>query len=370
MRIEMVVPSMIAAGMETVVANLSRSLVRRGHAVGITCLQTRGVLADALDGEGIRVNMVDASGPGTLLWPSALTHWIRRVAPDIVHAHSGVWMKSARAARGAGVRAMIHTMHGFPDVDPWHRPWIERAAARWTSAITVVSEPLRQYVTQTLHVDAGRVHLLLNGVDATRFRPGTAADANPRFGQPARRFIIGHIGRFSPVKNHALLLESFQRVRTEFPEAFLVLVGDGPLREEVRARASAIGLTEHVAFPGVHADASPLYRDFDLFVLPSLLEQTSMSILEAMASGTPVVATDVGGSAALLDQGHAGVLVPSGDADALATAILELMRDPERRRELGRRGRARVLAEYDHEKMVDRYETLYHDLAGAPRRAP
>jgi sugar transferase (PEP-CTERM/EpsH1 system associated) len=364
MRIEMVVPSMIAAGMETVVANLSRSLVKRGHRVGITCLQSRGVMADALEGEGIRVTVVDASGPGTLLWPAALRNWFRKLSPDVVHAHSGVWMKSARAAHLAGVRTVLHTMHGFPDVDPWHRPWIERLASLWTTAIAVVSEPLRTYVVDTLHVAPARVHLLLNGVDAAKFRPAAAGEAGARFGQGPGRVIIGHIGRFSPVKNHALLLDAFARVHAEHPEAYLVLVGDGPLRDEVRARASSLGIAEHVAFPGIFLDAAPLYRDMDVFVLPSLLEQTSMSILEAMASGVPVIATGVGGSPALLDHGKAGVLVPSGDVNMLADSMCALIRDPNLRRELGLRGRARALAEYDHEKMVDRYESLY----GVPSR--
>jgi glycosyltransferase involved in cell wall biosynthesis len=360
MKIEMVVPSMVAAGMETVVADLSRSLVGRGHSVGITCLQARGNLGEQLDGEGIRVSAVSTSGLARMFWPAPLTRWFRRLHPDVVHAHSGVWLKAARAARAAGVPTVIHTMHGIPDVDPWYRPLIERWAAMATTTITVVSEPLRTYVVDQLHVRPNRVHVLPNGVNTERFKPGPGpGEIRRRFELGSDRVIVGHVARFSPVKNHKLLLDAFATVRTECPEAFLALVGDGPLRGLVQAQATSLGITEHVGFCGLFMDPAPLYRDFDVFVLPSLLEQTSMSLLEAMASALPVVATRVGGSPDLLDHGNAGTLVESGDQGQLANALISLIRDPGKRQQLGRSARARVLAVYDHEKMVDGYETFY-----------
>jgi glycosyltransferase involved in cell wall biosynthesis len=360
MKIEMVVPSMVAAGMEMVVADLSRGLVGRGHSVGITCLQSRGHLGEQLVGEGLRVSVVTTTGLASLLWPAPLTQWFDRLQPDVVHAHSGVWLKAARAARAARVRTVIHTMHGIPDVDRWYRPLIERWAARATTTITVVSEPLRKYVVDKLHVCPNRVHVLPNGVNTGRFKPGPGpGEVRRRFELGSDRVVIGHVARFSPVKNHELLLDAFARVRTECPEAFLALVGDGPLRGQVQAQATSLGIAEHVGFCGLCMDPSPLYRDFDIFVLPSLLEQTSMSILEAMASALPVVATRVGGSPDLLDHGHVGTLVESGDQAQLANALISLIRDPGKRHQIGQSARARVLAVYDHEKMVDGYETFY-----------
>jgi glycosyltransferase involved in cell wall biosynthesis len=359
-KIEMVVPSMIAAGMETVVANLSRSLTRRGYSVGITCLQRLGELGEKLQSEGIRVRVVTTPGLGTMLWPRPLSRWFREVGPDVVHAHSGVWMKAARAAHAAGVPNVIYTMHGFADVAEWHRTLIERLAATWTTTITVVSEPMKPYVLETLRVKPSRLRVLPNGVDTDHFRPGApTGEIRRRFGLEPDRVIIGHVGRFSPVKNHELLLHAFARVHDDRPEAFLVLVGEGPLLVAMQELTASLGIARHVGFWGVCMDMAPLYRDLDVLVLPSILEQTSMSILEAMATGLPVIATRVGGTPALLDDGGAGILIPSADVSALADALTLCIGDSAQRREIGLRARARVLAEYDHEKMVDAYEVLY-----------
>ena len=359
LRIELVVASLPTAGMEMVVAHLARGLLARGHDVGITCIEERGPLGEQLACEGIRVSVVPAPGLRTILFPNALADWFRELRPDVIHVHSGAWLKAARAARKAAVPHIVYTAHGLFETEQWHRPLLERWSARCTDAMVVVSEPLRTALS-AVGVDPDRIIVLPNGMDTDQFRPGPASGTvRGRFGLAADAFVIGHVARFTPVKNHALLIDAFARVVKERPSAFLALIGDGPLRSAAEDRALMLGIADRIGFFGMASELPAIYRDFDLFVLSSLSEQTSISLLEAMATGIPVVATAVGGTPDLVDRGAAGRLVPSEDAGALANAIVALFDDETARRTLSDAGRRRVVDHYGMEAMLDGYETVY-----------
>lgn len=346
------------AGMEMVIARLAHKLVARGHEVGITCTEYVGDLGEALADRGFEIGLAPLPGMRTILFPHELERRLRERRPDVVHVHSGVWLKAARAAARAGVPRVIHTIHGLLDREPWHGPLLMRWAARYTDAIAAVSRPLVVYLRDVVHVPNGKVIYLPNGIDTSVFSPAKGDGRLRRhFRLSDDRFIIGHVGRFAPVKNHALLIEAFARLHARRPASFLVLIGDGDLRPEIEARIAGLGLRDHVGLYGLADDPGPLYRDLDLFVLPSLAEGTSMSLLEAMATGLPVVATRVGGNPDLV--ADTGILVPSGDASALADAMERVIDRPEEGRALGAAARDRIQAGYDEDGVVDRYESLY-----------
>ena len=184
---------------------------------------------------------------------------------------------------------------------------------------------------------------------------------------------MGCVARFDPIKNHELLLEAFALVRRAHHGAVLVLVGDGSSRESLEHRAQQPDLRGSVVFAGDRSDTPDLYRCFDVFALTSKAEGTSMSILEAMATGCCVVATDVGGSGALLDQGAAGVLVPPGDTMALADRLNAVLDDAAQRRKLGELARARAVHTYSQRTMALRYLAIYRDVlcrVSGPRPVP
>jgi sugar transferase (PEP-CTERM/EpsH1 system associated) len=360
LRIEMTVPSMPIGGMETVVARLARALTARGHDVGITCIETLGAFGEVLRREGLRITVVRLPGTRTILFPAALTRWFRELRPDVVHTHSGAWLKCARAAAHAGVPRILHTAHGLLDREPWHGPPLMRWAALYTKAIAAVSRPLHDYLRQRARIPAGRLHVVPNGIDTSAFQPGAWSGAvRARFRLSDDRVLVGHVGRFTAVKNQALLLEAFALLCRKHPAAFLVLVGDGALRLDLERSVAQLGISDRVGFFGSAHELAPIYRDFDVFVLSSLAEGTSMSILEAMATGLCVVATAVGGNPDLLDAGNAGCLVPSSDARALADTLGLLLANPERRLNLGRAARNRAVSTYSHDAVIDRYEALY-----------
>jgi glycosyltransferase involved in cell wall biosynthesis len=364
--IEMVLPAMEAAGMEAMTARLTRALAARGHHVGVTCIVEGGVLADQLRADGFRVAVVPALGLRSIVRAPLLESWLRSVAPDVVHVHSGAWLKAARAARRAGVPRVVHTSHGLigDDEEPWYMPFLHRWAARYTDWVVPVSAPLRDYLARRVNIAAARMRVIPNSVNTEHFRPGPPTGALRRkLGIASDCFVVGIVARLDPVKNHALLIDAFAAVRAEVPRVTLVIVGEGPLRGSLESRARSLGVASDVHFFGVSNDVASIYRDLDVFVLPSNAEGTSMSILEAMASGVCVVATAVGGTSDLLANGATGMLIPAGNPTALANALIVVLRDHGLRRHLADAGRARAEEQYSEPAMLDAYEALYRGLA-------
>lgn len=366
LKIEMVLPAMEAAGMEAMTARLTRALAGRGHQVGVTCIVEGGVLADQLRTEGIRVAVVPALGLRSIVRAPLLESWLRSVAPDVVHVHSGAWLKAARAARRAGVQRVVHTAHGLigDDAEPWYMPFLHRWAARYTDWVAPVSSPLLDYMARRVNIDAAKMRVIPNSVNTQHFRPGPQAGAlRKKLRIASDCLVVGIVARLDPVKNHALLIDAFARVRAQVPAVALVIVGDGPLRGSLESRARSLGIESDVHFVGVSNDVAAIYRELDVFVLPSNAEGTSMSILEAMASGVCVVATAVGGTSDLLANGASGMLVPAGNPAALANALTVVLRDGARRRYLADAGRTRAEERYSEPVMVEAYEELYRDVA-------
>jgi glycosyltransferase involved in cell wall biosynthesis len=360
LRIEMVLPSLFPAGQEMMVARLTRGLAGMGHDVGITVTMEEGSLAQTLRTAGHDVTLVPAPGLKTNWRAEGLIARFRSRRPDVVHVHSGVWLKAARAARAAGIPRVIHTVHGLLDQEPWYGDTLKRLAARATDVVVAVSEPLRRFLVDGVHLDPRRVVTLPNGVDTVQFRPGADARAlRKRLGFRPDGPVIGHVARLAPIKNQTLLLDAFATLIRRVPDAALVIVGDGPERPVIEGHIRQLAIEHAVRLVGEVEDAAPFYRGFDVFVLCSNAEGTSMSVLEALASGVCVVATQVGGNPALLRDGGCGVLIPPADAPALLGALESVLSDSTRRQALGAAGRLHVEANYSEQRMLDRYVELY-----------
>ena len=172
MRIVMVLPSMPAAGMEVLVGRLSLGLKGRGHDVSISCIEELGSLGEALRSDGVAVEVIPMPGLWSNVNPHALTEHLRRLDPDVVHVHSGAWLKAARAAHLAGVLRVVHTVHGLHDVEPWYGPALMRWATRLTDAVVAVPAPLVSYLVDDVRLPSVKVHLVPNGIDTQTYEPG------------------------------------------------------------------------------------------------------------------------------------------------------------------------------------------------------
>jgi sugar transferase (PEP-CTERM/EpsH1 system associated) len=319
--------------------------------------------------------------PGHLfrLYPR-LVRIFRELQPAIVHSRNLAALEVTAPAWLAGVPVRLHGEHGYDvgDLDGSNTlyRWVRRAYSPFVSHWIALSRDLEDYLVRRVGIAARQVTQICNGVDAARFHPAEGAvPPAPIFGCPFQRpahWLVGTVGRMQAVKNQTLLAQAFIRALEIAPalrkRLRLVMIGDGPLRGEVLAMLAAAGVAELAWLPGEREDVPEILRNLDCFVLPSLAEGISNTILEAMASGLPVIATRVGGNPELVSEGITGRLVPSNDVEALAEAILAYAQAPSLAQQHGRQGRAEVERRFSLEAMVDAYRRLYDLTLGAAQR--
>ncbi|MCB1929247.1 MAG: TIGR03088 family PEP-CTERM/XrtA system glycosyltransferase [Rhodocyclaceae bacterium] len=318
------------------------------------------------------VSLHKGPGHGYRLYPRLL-RLFRQHRPAIVHTRNLAALEAAVPALAAGVPVRIHGEHGWDvgDLSGQNNKnrWIRRLYAPFVSHYVALSGQIETYLQQRVGISAGRIERICNGVDTARFRPADDRAAPPEMPfDPARHRLIGTVGRLQPVKDQRALLEAFAAVVSRNPEASewrLVIVGDGPLRESLECRARALGVDDLLWMAGQRDDVAELMRRFDLFVLPSIAEGISNTVLEAMASGVAVIATDVGGNRELVDDGVCGTLVAPSDVAGLADAIEAYMKDSRAREAAGIAARNRVEQRFSIERAVGDYCSLYRRLLGA-----
>ena len=316
-------------------------------------------------------------GQGFRLYPR-VWRMIREMRPAVVHTRNlgPLEMQVAVAAACGAVR--VHGEHGreLNDVDGSNRKLqrLRRLYAPFVHRYVALSRELETYLVEKVGIAGKRIEQIYNGVDAQRFRPLTGAPG-PIEGwhlNAETPWIVGTVGRMQAVKDQTLLARAFVHallLRPELKRVWrLVMVGAGPLQEEVRTVLTDAGLASLAWLPGERADVPDIMQRMHCFVLPSLTEGISNTILEAMACGLPVVATDVGGNGELVQAGHTGLLVAAGDVDGMAQALLQIYDAPERARAMGAQSRREVESRFSLPAMVAAYQALYdQELARAGR---
>lgn len=307
-------------------------------------------------------------GPGMREFPKVY-ELLRRMRPAIVHTRNLAALEMSIPAFAAGVKLRIHGEHGRdvddPDGSRAKPRWVRRAYSPFVTHYIALSRELKNYLTEGVGIAPRRISLLCNGVDAERFVPATGGARAGLSGSPFNDpslFVIGTVGRLQAVKDQVGLVRAFARIASAFPAARLVIAGEGGSRAAIEAEVSAHGLANRVWLPGERADVPEVMRSFDLFVLPSIAEGISNTVLEAMASGLPVVATDVGGNPELVEDGTSGALVPAQDPVALAETLAAYASDRSLTRAQGAAGRARIEAAFSLDAMVANYDRLYSNL--------
>ena len=317
----------------------------------------------------VRVAKRPGNDPRAVL---GLVRTLRALRPDVVHSRNWGAFDAVYAARLAGVRAVVHGEHGREASDPRGENRRRSALRRWLSPLisryVTVSEDLRSWLLADVGIAARKVVTIPNGVDTARFAPVDQEGARAALGLAPAARVVGTVGRLDPVKDQAGLVEAFAAVRREHPAARLVIAGDGPCAADLRARVERLGLGDAVALLGERHDIPRVLAALDVFVLPSIAEGMSNTVLEAMATGLPVVATRVGANPELVDDGVTGTLVPARAPDALARAIASYVADPLLGQLHGKASRQRVEARFTLPRMCEGYRDLYRAV-GARRSA-
>lgn len=358
-----VLNSFHVGGAEQVVVDLAGLQREAGHEVMVVgiAMAPDGPRAEQLRERGVAVHMVPKRPGFDFKLPGKLAAFFAKHGVSIVHSHNQLPLIYATAAGRLHRVPVCHTLHGAM-FDQGRRAWLRHLAAKLADAHVAVSQSTADFMLKHNEVPSSKLHVVLNGIDLSRFRPDSAARGRVRaeLGIPKDAWVVGAVGRLSQVKNHALLLRAAAGVLSD--NGRLLLVGDGPEAAPLRALAEELGISDRVVFAGERHDVPAFLAASDLFVLSSNSEGLPLSMVEAMATGLPVVSTAVGGIPALVADGETGFLVPSGDVDALAAKLAALKADPELAKAMGKRGRQLALGRYSAERMMASYMDIYEAL--------
>jgi glycosyltransferase involved in cell wall biosynthesis len=368
-RVGFVMHVMQVAGAEVLVARIIRDLAAQIDPV-IFCLDRVGELGERLQAEGVEVTCLDRKPGRDWGLVGRLGHLIRARNIDVLHAHQYTpFFYAALARTWARARStrLIFTEHGrhYPDQVSSLRYWgnrllFSRMADRINACCQFSADALR-------FVDGFRsrpVDVIYNGIDVDDYSPAADRTAvRQSLGLSPDRRYLATVARFHPVKDHSLLLTAFATIAAARPDTDLLLIGDGSLRHALERQAESLNLRDRVQFWGVRHDVARILQAIDVFVLPSLSEAASLTLLEAMATECPVVVTDVGGNPEIVREGQDGLRVPRRNPEALAAACLQLLNNPALAESLGRSARQRVLDEFQQRDTVQKFAQLYEVLS-------
>jgi sugar transferase (PEP-CTERM/EpsH1 system associated) len=374
-RVVHVVHSFGIGGLENVIVQLINRLPPERFEHVVLALTTVSDFQQRVAQAGVRfIALNKPPGHAVPLYPRVY-RLLRELQPDVLHTCNLGALELVPLAWLARVPLRVHAEHGWDAHDrhgnnPRYRR-LRRLYRPFVSHYVVVSQDLDDYLGRAIGVPAHRRSLIANGVDTDTFAPahGVAQAVSGCPFEPSKHWLVGTVGRLQTVKNQPLLARAFVRAVQRQPAmrdtARLIIVGEGPLRAEIERVLADAGMTDLAWLPGARSDVADVLRSLDLFVLPSQTEGTSCTLQEAMASGLPVVATAVGGTPDLVQEGVTGYLVPPDDEQALADAMVRAFGSPDNSARQGEAGRQHAVRRFAIGAMVQRYQQLFEGEGAA-----
>ncbi|MCW7537511.1 glycosyltransferase [Aquabacterium sp. A7-Y] len=366
-----IVDSLERGGLERVVTDLAIAQKRQGQDVCVlSLLDTEGLKSELL-AQGVEVVVAGKTRPFDL----RVLRTIRRSAAErqveVVHAHNFVPNYYAAVALCGMPRrpTLVGTCHDMGTRLSSRKLSLFYAwSLRRTAAVAMVGRQVHDRFVGGGIVPGAKATTVLNGIPVERFAPSAERRTRARaaLGLAPDALVIGAVGRLVPLKNHRLLIEALPTLAALHPQLRLVLIGGGPLEQELRDEATRLGVAGRVVFAGLRPDVAELTPAFDVFAMPSLTEGLSIALLEACATGLAVVATRVGGNPEIVSHGHTGLLVPAADAGALQQALAELLGQPAQRERLGQAAAAWVRAHASIDTLCRAYDDFYARARGRP----
>ena len=356
-----VVHSLQRGGSERLACDLARSLDPTAVQSSVCAIDVTGPMADELARAGVPFHVMGREPRLDWRLLPRLHRLFRTTGVDVVQTHHLTQLiYAAIAARLVGA-SVVHVEHEYFSLASRRRKQLLRVLGLLCHRVVAVGEEIGLFLSQHVGLPASRIVVITNGVDLKRYSPiprlPRSALALPLTGP-----LIGHVGRLDPLKDQASLVQAFRMVIDEHPDAHLVLVGEGPVRCQLEQLAAALGIRDRVLLLGSRGDVADLLPHFQVFAMASLAEGLPLSVLEAMASARPVVATGVGDIPGVVQDGITGLLVPARRPQALAAALAGLLAAPERAQALGRAGRVTVELRFAFSSTVQQYQALYESV--------
>lgn len=356
--------SLEMGGLEKVVADIVSGFDKAKYNVEVCCFDTRGHFAATLADLGITVNLVPRNqNRYDAIFPFRLRKLLQDRKTDIIHMHSGTFFLGTQAALLAGIPGMVYTDHGRHLVDPKLLLVLDRFCGFFVKKIIAVSSELEKYLVEVVRLPAAKTTTIINGINTDLFTPGPKSPALlDELKIPHTHRVIGTVGRLVEVKDQVSMIRAFAKACEKQTDITLLFIGDGPLRPLLQQTAHDYNISERVVFAGTRNDIARVMNLIDIFMLTSLSEGTSISLLEAMASGATPIVTAVGGNPSLVRHEVNGILVPPGDIAAMATAINVLLGNDAVRARYSSNAVATVRSNYSLTGMIDKYSDIYNKL--------
>ena len=359
-------------GLENGLINLINQMPAEKYRHMIICLQGSTQFQERLKREGVEI--IDLQKKDGQDWQSFLSLYkvLKQHKVDIIHTRNLAAIEYQVSAFLAGVKYRVHSEHGWDVFDPEGNNKKYQILRRLLSPLIQVFIPLslhlQDYLVEKVKIPEKKIHRICNGVDIKKFYPEKKKHfvSDCPFPLDEKNITIGTVGRMHGVKDQITLVKAYIALLTTHTEligrVYLLLIGEGPLRQEAIKLLENSRFLKYAWLPGEREDIADIMRSLDIFVLPSQAEGISNTILEAMATGLPVIATAVGGNTELVKEGETGLLVPHSNPQAMADALLNLIENKQKRQRLGESSYQSVLANFSIQAMVNKYTDVYDSL--------
>jgi glycosyltransferase involved in cell wall biosynthesis len=356
--------SLETGGMERFVYEHCIGIDKKKFNVSVCCIDRLGGFYQNLVDNGFKVDLLQKNQKHfDYFFPFRLRKYLISNEIDVLHIHSGAFFLGSFAGFMAKTKGIIYTEHGRHLVEPKIIFLLDKISCLFTDRIVVVSPDLKKHLTEKIKLPEKKIITIINGVDTNCFSPREKSkNLLAQFGLKKSSKIIGTVGRLADIKDHATLIKAFKIVLDNIPESKLIIVGDGPCENYLKDLSVELGIYGSVIFTGNQKDIQQILNLFDVFVLPSLREGTSLSLLEAMASGVAPIVTNVGGNPNVVKNGYNGYLVKPGDFGGMALMITDFFKDFAKIDYIKNNARKSVQDKFSLDKNIELYIKIYLEL--------
>jgi len=364
-RIMHVTFDMRIGGTEQVIKNLIEGSDKNTFDMSIFCLeQPIGPFGEMLLDQGVSIDSVQRKEGFDISLIKAIRKHITQHNIDILHCHQYTpWVYGALAAIGTKTK-IIFTEHGrfYPDRSSWKRKYVNPLLTFITDSITAISKATKQALVDFEYIPDHKINVVYNGIAPVVVNPAQTVKLKQELKINNSTKVIGTIARLDSIKNHSMMFKAFKRVLDTFPNTVLLLIGDGEERDNLESLVDESGIRENVIFTGYISRPGTYLDAMDIFLLPSLSEGTSMTLLEAMSLLKPCVVTDAGGNREIINNNYNGIVTENDNVEEFSNGILELLGNAAKLKEMGESSLLRFNKSFTVSHMVREYQKIYNSL--------
>lgn len=352
-------------GTEQVIKNLIEGSDKNTFDMSIFCLEKpTGPFGEMLLEQGISIDSLQRKEGFDISLIKTIRKHITQHDINILHCHQYTpWVYGTLASIGTKSK-VIFTEHGrfYPDRSSWKRKFVNPVLTIFTDSITAISKATKQALVDYEYIPEHKIKVIYNGIIPVKVDPSRTTELKKELGINESKTVIGTIARLDPIKNHIMMFKAFELILKKHPNTVLILVGDGEERQSLETLVDKLDIREHVIFTGYISRPQHYLDCMDIFLLSSLSEGTSMTLLEAMSLAKPCVVTDAGGNGEIIADGINGHVTRNDDSQAFAGAILELLNDEKKREYMGLSSLQRYQQFFSALSMIENYQRLYKDI--------